>query len=89
MYDIRPFGVQSLQRFRCIVSADPLHDSYQRLQRCCARAAAAKHAMLQTEKCLDDTRRAIETSLAQLDRRIPSLLRTRGSRPFHPIYNIH
>jgi hypothetical protein len=70
------------------MSADPLQDSYQRLDRCRARAAASKRAMLQTEKCLADTQHAIEDSLRQLNRRIPSLRRTPDSRPIHPIYGI-
>jgi hypothetical protein len=32
--------------------------------------------MLQTGECMDKTRRALESSLAVLDRRVPSLIRT-------------
>ena len=55
--------------------ADPLQDTYELVQRSRALVAMSRRLMLRTSECVENTHRALQTSFAQLDRKIPTLLR--------------
>jgi hypothetical protein len=64
---------------------DPLHDTYLLLQRSHALITMSRHLMLRTNECVENTHRALQTSFAQLDRRLPSLNHTPYFRASAPI----
>jgi hypothetical protein len=61
---------------------DPFEKAGDQWRRSRARIAISKHVLIRTDECLDKTRRALESSLALLDRRVPSLIRIPEARAF-------
>jgi hypothetical protein len=62
------------------LSPDLFDNAGELWQRSSVRVAISKHVISRTDQCLDTTRRALESSIAILNRGLPSLIRSPHSR---------